>query len=39
MRKGHSAKIKFEGGEFTRAELKKKPISILVNLLVTEKNG
>jgi hypothetical protein len=39
MRKGHSAKIKFEGGEFTRAELKKKPISILVNLLVTEKNA
>ncbi len=39
MRKGHSRKIKFEGGEFTRTELKKKPISILVNLLVTEKNA
>ncbi len=39
MRKGHSRKIKFEGGEFTRAELKKKPIAFLVNLLVTEKNA
>lgn len=39
MRKGHSRKIKFEGGEFTRTELKKKPISILINLLVTEKNA
>jgi len=39
MRKGHNAKIKFEGGEFTRTELKKKPVSILVNLLVTEKNA
>jgi len=39
MRKGHSRKIKFEGGEFTRAELKKKTISVLVDLLVTEKNA
>jgi hypothetical protein len=39
MRKSHSKKIKFEGGEFTRTELKKKPISFLVNLLVTEKNA
>ena len=39
MKKGHSRKIKFEGGEFTRAELKKKPISVLVDLLVTEKNA
>ena len=39
MRKSHSRKIKFEGGEFTRTELKKKPISFLVNLLVTEKNA
>lgn len=39
MRKSHSRKIKFEGGEFTRTDLKKKPISFLVNLLVTEKNA
>lgn len=39
MRKSHSRKIKFEGGEFTRTELKKKGIPFLINLLVTEKNA
>jgi len=39
MRKSHSRKIKFEGGEFTRAELKEKPKQILMNLLIQEKNA